>query len=601
MNVGDVLERRFELKQILYEGALAQVFKAWDRELEHYVAIKTLPPQLLTDPIAVQALQREVRLSQKLSHPNVVSIHDYRAHARTRCTVMEFVEGELPHYFTPEQLNRRLDESTFRAFAGQFLSAVEYDHSKDVIHRGLRPANTMVTQELSARLKDFGIVAAIKASYTRRSVRSPAQTVLYSSPEQIRGEDPSAGTDIYGLGCVFYEMLSGHPPFYQGETLCQYLNEEPGPISSVTPHLNQTVLACLAKVAPKRPQSVAEIRDALASDRTVRIKKSAPPSQLLASPPRSEVRAEGYLTVPLLLMTLFVVMGLAGPWWWWLRSQRIVQQPASDARASVRESPPPVQDTRSPRPPRVEQPIQQPERQTWPGGPRPAEPLVVNGARMAFILIPPGEFVMGCSPGDSECDDDEKPAHVVGITRPFEIGKYEVTQAEWEAVMGTNPSHFEGANRPVEEVTWNDVQEFLAKLNARNDGYHYRLPTEAEWEYAARAETTGKHAGDLDAMAWYDSNSGSQTHPVGQRKPNVWGLHSMHGNVREWCQDRYEEGYYRWSPTEDPAGPQSGRSRVLRGGSWISFAGALRVSDRVRSAPGFRLHLNGFRCVRERK
>src|SRR5437667_5221339 len=114
------------------------------------------------------------------------------------------------------------------------------------------------------------------------------------------------------------------------------------------------------------------------------------------------------------------------------------------------------------------------------------------------------------------------------------MGKYEVTQAQWESVMERNPSRFRGADRPVEQVSWNDVQQFLQKLNARGDGYRYRLPAEAEWEYAARAGTSGPYAGNLDAMAWYEQNSGKQTHPVGQKQPNAWGLYDMHGNVWEW-------------------------------------------------------------------
>src|SRR6185295_12837821 len=130
--------------------------------------------------------------------------------------------------------------------------------------------------------------------------------------------------------------------------------------------------------------------------------------------------------------------------------------------------------------------------------------------------------------------------HKVRITRQFEIGKYEVTQEQWQAVMGDNPSNFKGANLPVEKVSWNDAQDFLLKLNAR-DGYTYRLPTEAEWEYACRAGSMGDFAGELDDVAWYDKNSGSKTHPVGQKRPNVWGLYDMHGNVSEWCSDWYLE------------------------------------------------------------
>jgi formylglycine-generating enzyme required for sulfatase activity len=225
--------------------------------------------------------------------------------------------------------------------------------------------------------------------------------------------------------------------------------------------------------------------------------------------------------------------------------------------------------------------------------------LLARGIRMEFVRIVPGEFMMGCSPGDNDCFDDEKPAHRVRITKPFDLGKYEVTQQQWEAVMGANPSPFKGEQLPVEQVSWNDVQEFLRKLNARGDGNRYRLPTEAEWEYAARAGTAGSYAGNLDQMGWYDRNSGSQTHIVGQKQPNAWGLYDMHGNVWELVQDWYDDRYYGGSRTEDPQGPASGQFRVLRGGSWNIGARNARVSGRYGLEPDYWSDYIGFRCVRE--
>ena len=222
-----------------------------------------------------------------------------------------------------------------------------------------------------------------------------------------------------------------------------------------------------------------------------------------------------------------------------------------------------------------------------------------GAAGMEFVKIQPGEFMMGCSGDDSECNSSEKPAHRVRITKAFEMGKYEVTQAQWEPVMGSNPSNFKGEGRPVEQVSWNDVQLFLQRLNSRNDGYRYRLPTEAEWEYAARAGTAGAYAGSLDAIAWYSNNSGSQTHPVGQKQPNAWGLYDMQGNVAEWVQDWYYANYYKSSPVSDPQGPKSGISRVLRGGSWDYNNRVSRVSFRGFNGPSDRINYFGFRCVRE--
>ncbi len=166
--------------------------------------------------------------------------------------------------------------------------------------------------------------------------------------------------------------------------------------------------------------------------------------------------------------------------------------------------------------------------------------------------------------------------------------------------MGTEPSHVEESDLPVGMVDWVMVQEFLKKLNARQDGYRYRLPTEAEWEYAARAGSSGKYTGPLDAMAWHAGNSGDQYHPVGQKQANAWGLYDMQGNVWEWCQDWYDENYYQNSPAQDPQGPSPGRNRTLRGGSESSDARRLRVSFRGWEGPFNWSDAIGFRCVREK-
>jgi formylglycine-generating enzyme required for sulfatase activity len=190
-------------------------------------------------------------------------------------------------------------------------------------------------------------------------------------------------------------------------------------------------------------------------------------------------------------------------------------------------------------------------------GSKPGANSTKNSGRIEFVKIAPGEFMMGCSVGDTACDADEKPAHRVQITKAFEIGKFEVTQAQWVAVMGSNPSTNKGDDRPVETVSKQDAQDFLAKLTARNDGYKYRLPTEAEWEYAARAGAP--LPASLDDVAWYAGNSGDETHPVGQKKPNAWGLYDTLGNVREWVADQWAMNYYASSPVVDPTGPAAGQ------------------------------------------
>ncbi len=187
--------------------------------------------------------------------------------------------------------------------------------------------------------------------------------------------------------------------------------------------------------------------------------------------------------------------------------------------------------------------------------PEERAPDFTNTIGMEFVLIPAGSFMMGSPDTDVEASPDERPAHCVMITQPFYLGKYEVTQGEWAAVMGNNPSHFKGdPNRPVENVSWHDVQRFMEKLNEREGGATYRLPTEAEWEYAARAGTKGtRYHKNIDEIAWYVENSTRETHAVGQKVPNAWGLYDMLGNVFEWVQDWYAKEYYQRSPACDPA------------------------------------------------
>lgn len=204
--------------------------------------------------------------------------------------------------------------------------------------------------------------------------------------------------------------------------------------------------------------------------------------------------------------------------------------------------------------------------------------------------------------GSDQGDPDEKPVHKVIISQPFYLGKYEVTQGEWVAVMGTNPSHFKGdPKRPVERVSWRMVQEFIRRLNAKEGHNKYRLPTEAEWEYAARAGARTRYSfGDdetvLDQYAWYYKNDGGRTHPVGQLKPNAWGLYDMQGNVWEWVQDW--RGPYLGGTTIDPQGPLMGNAKGYRGGGWGYGAGRCRVADRNYDSPNYVYGTHGFRLAR---
>ena len=253
---------------------------------------------------------------------------------------------------------------------------------------------------------------------------------------------------------------------------------------------------------------------------------------------------------------------------------------------------------------------------------------------MEFVLAKGGCFQMGDTFGDGDGvfffsdthraqmgstfgdGSAEKPVHEVCVN-DFYIGKYEVTQKQWQDVMGDNPSYFRNCGDcPVANISWNDTEEFINKLNQKNAGAGspnagtglkpapafgaFRLPTEAEWEYAARSGGKNeKYAGgnDIDSIAWYSSNSGSKTHPVGQKQPNGLGIYDMSGNVWEWVQDWYDENYYKNSPKDNPKGANGSAYRILRGGSWFSIPLNLRTAKRSRLEPADRISDHGFRLA----
>ena len=225
---------------------------------------------------------------------------------------------------------------------------------------------------------------------------------------------------------------------------------------------------------------------------------------------------------------------------------------------------------------------------------------IVNSLGIVLVPIPAGEFQMGSPNSESDRGNDET-EHLLQITKPFYLSVYEVTQEQYERVMGNNPSHFQGANKPVDSVSWDNAVEFCRRLSDQ-EVVEYRLPTEAEWEYACRAGTItvysfGDDLSQLPQYAWYDDNSKNTTHPIGQKLPNPWGLYDIHGNVWEWCQDWYER-YGSEKVVIDPTGPAQGEYRVLRGGAFHYRPSYSRSAFRGMSLPDNAPPTLGFRLVR---
>jgi serine/threonine protein kinase/formylglycine-generating enzyme required for sulfatase activity len=289
-------------------------------------------------------------------------------------------------------------------------------------------------------------------------------------------------------------------------------------------------------------------------------------------------------------LTLAVIAGVAASIWWFYQRPR----PPSVGSGSTQGSTAATKRADAPvSPPQSAASASDGANVASPAVTAPAEPShpIVNvnpkdGQR--YIWIQPGTFTMGCSPGDDECSSDEKPPHPVTIAKGFWIGETGVTQEAYQRVKGSNPSKFKGAKLPVEWINWNEAQAYCQAIGLR-------LPTESEWEYAARAGSTGMRYGEIDQIAWYGGNSGSKTHEVGQKQANAWGLYDMLGNVWQWTSDWYADQLP--GASVEPAAPASRQYRALRGGSWTDSPWYLRVSNRNRYAPGYRSNNIGFRCA----
>ena len=469
--------------------------------------------------------------------------------------------------------------------------------------------------------------------------------------------------DVYSLGATLYKMLTGKRPPVASDVMNNGLPEQPLRDHGVS---NSVIAAIHRAMQPKsrdRYQSVADFAAALdcASEATEAVDREEEPEVMLvdagrqpvakqqphtpaAEPARANQEQHEYpepepeqprrkwlpwVVGVAVAAIAFVAVMLLQP-----KPQPAIEVP-DDLITAVTQSdtvsadeqpvqqvaqqpqkPEPQQTQQQPQRPVQQQPVEQPQT-TRPEPQRPVlqqpepEPMPAtvqqpqrpqhNLPDIAMVYVSGGTFTMGAtSEQGSDAWDDEKPAHSVTLSGYY-IGKYEVTQKLWKAVMGSNPSNFKGDNLPVEDVSWNDIQVFLRKLNAMT-GKRYRLPTEAEWEFAARGGNSSrgyKYSGSnsLGSVAWCKDNSGSRTHAVGTKSPNELGIYDMSGNVFEWCQDWYSDSYYGSSPRTNPTGPNSGSSRVGRGGSWYGSAGSCRVSFRHYITPDYRSGILGFRLA----
>jgi serine/threonine-protein kinase len=530
----------YRLEEEIARGAMGIVYRAVHIFLGNVVAIKAIHPELTLDPELCQRFLREAKIQFGLKHPNIVEVRDFLIDHGKFYIVMEFIEGEtLTQYL--RRLRRPMLASEAIPILNQTLEGLGFAHSQGVIHRDIKPSNTMLTRQGVAKLTDFGIARALgsaKLTRTGTALGSPA----YMSPEQIQGTELDHRTDIYSLGITLYEMLTGRVPFERQKgsdsdypVLEAHMREAPAPPSQLVPEIPRYLETAILKALEKRPGN-----------------RFASCQEFQAA------------LIPPVLPTTVVV------------EVRQPEQPAPKAADLAGESF---------------------ERERYRG---PASTIRENPKDgLKYVWIPPGTFMMGCSPGDNECYEDEKPSHGVTISKGFWIGQTEVTVGAYKhfaAATGRDMpqapefnSGWANENMPIVNVTWDEAHDYCTWAGGR-------LPTEAEWEYAARGGSTDARYGNIDEIAWHVGNSGGGAHDVAQKRANGFGSFDMLGNVWEWVNDWYDAQYYQNSPPQDPPGPTSGQARVLRGGSWSDIPWVVRVSNRVRLNPAYRNVNDGFRC-----
>lgn len=786
---GDVFGQ-YAVLRLLGRGAMGEVYAVRHRVLGSVHAIKLISRKVLSSGTAVERFKREAKAMCQLRHPSIVHVDDFGETDGRYWLRMELVGGsetnEGAGLTLGEKLkaaNGKLNENEVRAILRQILEALAYAHGEGVVHRDLKPANILMDSSGALKIADFGLVRFVGEKWLQSQVqltvvqsmidpdatlvdnRGPLSeeetmvedsnsgstgkagsstralmgTYAFMSPEQRRGEEADHRSDLYAVGLMAYQMLTG------AESLS--LKAPSRLDSSIDPAWDDWV--------ERATEANAKARFADASEMLASMPKGA-----VKAPAKKSKPASSWMWVA--AAVLFLSLGLFG--YWWIQQQEIEPSPVADTQpldealaleavAEIEDSAailePPSgslelslenealrsgegvkvmldnreinqpwrngilkieglevgqrtlqishnshhphssqltirdqQTTRhrvslDPLPGQLTLQVSGPAAGEWsvevngeattlargnllelPAGqahtirvsargwqaweqsvtlgaaerrtlsPRleeargpvagqNAEVDLPGGVKLDMVWIRPGEFVMGSPDNESgRMADREGPQTRVRISQGYWLGKYPVTQGQWQALMGNNPSHFKGSNLPVERVSWNDAMEFCKRLNDQErragrlpSGYTYTLPSEGQWEYAARAGTTtrfytGNSDSDLERAgwfrgnaggSWFSGNAGGSTKAVGQKVPNAWGLYDIHGNVWEWTRSWY--GNYPGGSVEDYEGPASGSFRVLRGGSWSIPAQGCRSAYRGRYTPGIRYFNLGFRLA----
>ncbi len=670
---------RYRILTKLGRGGMGTVYLAHDTQLGRRVALKVPHFTAEHEPVARERFYREARAAATLNHPNLCPVYDVGEVGGTHYLTMAYVEGQPLSDLL--RGGKPLAPRQAALLVTKLAAALGEAHRHGIVHRDLKPSNVMINERKEPVVMDFGLARCTAAVEPLTRSGELLGTPAYMAPEQVEGKPVGPASDVYSLGVILYELLTGRRPFEGtvAEVLGRILTQDPPRPSLHRPGLDPALEAICCKAMAKKPENRYASMGDLAASLTVYLQASGVAARprdghagggqpqrrrrwslaalagvlvlgvllgvvlfirtgkgtvrIEVDDPRAVVEVDGdvirveQLGEPLTLRpgehTLLVRYGDVE-----LESREVTIRRGSNSAQRFTIKAKLEQAARADKGPGAG-PAPAPARRPGPADGLPRE--VVNSIGMNLVLIPPGEYDMGSHespqelvkafPGSNEQFYlPEYPRRRMRIARPFYLGAYEVTQGEYQQVMGTNPSAFSpgGANRadvpgldtrrfPVDSVTWPAAVAFCRKLSERPEerraGRAYRLPSEVEWEYACRGGSAqpsrygfGDSPLELEAYAWLLRNSRGRAHAVGTRKPNGFGLYDLHGNVGELCSDLLlwrEDGT---GPAEEKKGEPPGR--VLRGGAWGAGPGVCRTSHRLLLRGSFTTtHYVGFRVV----
>ena len=618
---------KYQILEKIGAGGMGQVYKAYHSGTGRVVAIKVILSKSKIDPEVVRRFEREVKAAAKLVHQNIITVFDADQINGRVFMVMEYIKGHDLAAIIVKKGKLGLPDAI--NYILQIANGLKYAHDQGVIHRDIKPGNIIIDANGNVKIVDMGL-AKIETDSNHEDISmltgatAIMGTVDFMSPEQgFSSRDVDVRTDIYSLGATFFYLLTGKFMYSGNTAFAKLLAHRESPIPSLCTampglplELENIFLKMVAKNPVDRYASMTQVISALSSlgkqdDKTADIDRvdaaetyvdglavTIAVSDLKSISANEPVKSSTTLAVvskPSLFKSAFqklynskvivaalalVLIFIAFVCFVLIKPSPNVDEETSNQIQLKQDEEKALQLEAL----RLQQEKEAKDKQDKIDLEDSSREIELD-----LVLIPAGKFMMG-DPGKD---------HEVLITNSFYMGKHEVTQEQWKKVMGNNPSiKTKGPTLPVTDVSWNDCQEFIRRLNDKTNG-GYRLPTEAEWEYACRAKTTTKYSyGDIITKS--DANYGGAAvttiKQVGSYKPNAFGLYDMHGNVWEWCSDWY--GRYSSDAEINPVGPLSGTTRVLRGGSFNDSDAYFRSSYRIYVAPGHRPFDSGLRLVR---